>query len=628
MTDELQFEASANLQRLIGRELIPTEDMAIVELVKNAYDSTATEVTITLQPAAAKVPGYIEIRDDGSGMTRAGLERNFMWAGYSPRPAQVAKAARVPTGEKGIGRFASDRLGSDLVVQTRTKSSADALELHIDWTRFADARKRFSEVTAPIKTIHAPELAPSGTVLKITHLHIQWDASRILALRSYLGELLDPLNPPEDFTINLEVPGAPKLSGPVTQGVPSDADLIVDFRILQSGEIRRSVVEKANPTETEPERKPGKGATDKLRGLTGRFIYFYKRPSVRVSHGMAAGVRLFRDGFRIEPFGSPTDDWLGISEKRAKRAGHAHIVPTRLFGFVEIHRKENSEIVDTTSRQALLKSDAASALVSFLRAQVDFLETLIRTKTTEPRWRENKQRRAVEFEQARLHTLGVMSFGLAHELRQPLQSIRSEANNINVRLRQLGIRDEDISSAYEAIDRGVDRIDKNISFIAELSRGDPEEITTFDLAEVVRGEVEAAFGPMCNAAGIKLEVSAKPGQSARLNKFSVSTVVVNLVKNAIDALEDRAPGATDGRIWVRVRKWRKQHVIEVEDNGEGVPAEVRGHLFKKFASKKTGGMGVGLYLCKTIVEARGGRVDYQSKPGETIFSVTLPDKED
>jgi hypothetical protein len=349
--------------------------MAIVELVKNAYDSGAKSVTVTLQPDLAKESGYIEIRDDGGGMTRSGLEKNFMWAGFSERPGQVARATRVPTGEKGIGRFASDRLGSDLVVQTKTKSSADALELHIDWRWFANPKKRFSEVTAPIKTIHAPELAPSGTALKVTRLRIQWDAARIEALRLYLAELLDPLRPPADFTITLEVPGAPKLSGPIVQEVPSDPDLLIDFRILPSGEIRRSVAEKAKPDKAEPERLSGKGTVEKLHGLSGRFLYFYKRPSVRVSHGMHAGVRLFRDGFRIEPFGSPTADWLGISEKRAKRAGHAHIVPTRLFGFVEVHRRENPEIIDTTSRQALLEGDAASALVSFLRAQVGFLET-------------------------------------------------------------------------------------------------------------------------------------------------------------------------------------------------------------------------------------------------------------
>jgi signal transduction histidine kinase len=221
-----------------------------------------------------------------------------------------------------------------------------------------------------------------------------------------------------------------------------------------------------------------------------------------------------------------------------------------------------------------------------------------------------------------------MSFGLAHELRQPLQSIRSEANNINVRLGQLGVKDADISSSYAAIDRGVERIDKNISFIAEISRGDPEEITEFDIANVVREEVEAVFGPRCTALGIDLDVSAKTGQSARLNKFAVSTVVLNLVKNAIDALQLRAQGAASGRVSVRVQTKRKEHVIEVEDDGDGVPTEVQRHLFKKFASKKTGGMGVGLYYCKTIVEARGGRVEYQSKPGETIFSVTLPDKEE
>ena len=104
----LRFRASANLQRLIGRELVPTEELALLELVKNAYDSGASFVSVTIQPETAKIPGYIEVEDDGSGMSVKDLDRTFMTAGYSQRPEQVRRSGRVPTGEMGIGRFASD----------------------------------------------------------------------------------------------------------------------------------------------------------------------------------------------------------------------------------------------------------------------------------------------------------------------------------------------------------------------------------------------------------------------------------------------------------------------------------------------------------------------------------------
>src|SRR5690242_5823766 len=115
----LQFGASARLQRLIGRELVPTEELALAELVKNAYDSGARSVQILAQPSTDRLPSVIEISDDGSGMSIDDLRRLFMVAGYSERPGQVRGRGRIPTGEKGIGRFAADKLGSRLELVTK-----------------------------------------------------------------------------------------------------------------------------------------------------------------------------------------------------------------------------------------------------------------------------------------------------------------------------------------------------------------------------------------------------------------------------------------------------------------------------------------------------------------------------
>lgn len=623
---QIQFEASAYLQRLIGRELVPDEHAALVELVKNAYDSGAKVVEITIQPETKREPGFIDVRDDGTGMSRAVIQKHFMWAGNSERPDQVSTASRVPTGEKGIGRFASDRLGSVLCVRTREAGVAKALQVDIDWKQFEDRKKRFSDVKAKIQATDAPELGKHGTSLHMTRLRVQWDAARIQELRSHLQSLLDPFDPPADFEIVVTVPNSDKLSGAIAQPAPEDADIEVGFKVLKSG-IRRSVAGKSAKIKSgrDADVVTSKADTSKLTGLTGRLLYFVKRPPKKATAGVAAGVRLYRDGFRVEPFGSPTADWLGISEKRAKRAGHAHIVPTRLFGFIEIHREQNKELVDTTSRQALLSGEAASALVSFLREQVDFLEELIRTREAEPRWAENRKKRAAEFEQARLQVLGVMSFGLAHELRQPLQAIRSEADNIARRLKQLKISDHHIDAANTSIDQGIERIDQTIKLVADISRGDTEKVSTFDLAEIVREEA-GFFESRCSAEGIDLKVLADDEQAAHVNRFAVTTVIVNIIKNAIDALAGRSNGSKP-RVTVRVRKSRNKHLIEIQDNGDGISPELQPNIFKKFASKKTGGMGVGLYFCRTIVQAWDGDITFKSKRGETVFTVTLPDRE-
>src|SRR5262249_1354736 len=152
---------------------------------------------------------------------------------------------------------------------------------------------------------------------------------------------------------------------------PKDADLELEFRVLADKRISRKLASALDETDSERDSVASKANAQPLIGLTGRFFYFLKRPPKAKTMGMSAGVRIYRDCVHLEPFGSPTADWLGISAKRAKRAGHAHIVPTRLYGFVEISRIKHQELKDTTSRQALIDNDAAQALVTVLREQLE-----------------------------------------------------------------------------------------------------------------------------------------------------------------------------------------------------------------------------------------------------------------
>ena len=234
------FTVSANLLRIIGQELVASDEVAIWELVKNAYDSNARRVTITISPASERDPGFLRISDDGQGMSRKDFERLFMVAASSERPEEARSAQRTPTGEKGIGRFAASRLGDHLRVLTRAdKSSKEALEVLFDWREFRDKKKKFDEIHIPYRQSQAPEIPrnQTGTVLEITGLQNTWNRLKIVRLRGALAELLDPFNRPSDFSITLDVPGLEKLSGPIFQSPPKDADIQIEFRVLADGQI-------------------------------------------------------------------------------------------------------------------------------------------------------------------------------------------------------------------------------------------------------------------------------------------------------------------------------------------------------------------------------------------------------
>jgi signal transduction histidine kinase len=620
---KLTFEASAYLQRLLGRELISTEELAVVELVKNGYDSGARHVVITIQPETNREPGEISIRDDGEGMSLTSLRRVFMFAGYSERPSEVDSARRIPTGEKGIGRFAADKLGHEISVTTKSADKGQALRVDIDWDLFESRKKKFNDISVPYRNVGPTDLVGTthGTILRITRLRTQWDRRKIEALRSSLEDLIDPQNPPSDFKIELQVPGSMALTGPISPRQLKPPDINVSFSIQRGGKVKRSLDAPTLKLKENTENAASSADTSLLVGLRGRLAYFLKKPNKSQTAGSVPSVRLYRDGFRVEPFGQ---DWLGVAEKKARRAGHAHVVPSHLFGFISISRKRQEELRHTTSRETLIDNESLQALVTFLREQLAYLEGHIRTVVTEPRWKESKVRQAADFERARFQTLGIMSVGLAHELRQPLQVIRSEAENIRERLQGLGIEDEQIQESQQSIDRNIERIDRNIQNIARISSGSAENVEQIELSEFAKEQCDL-LRPRCSALGIILTAKLPAKHPARINVMTVTTVMLNLIQNAIDALETQE-GNRHKEIKVVLTKVKGSHIIEVTDNGPGIDDDVRENIFRQFASKKTGGWGVGLYNCNLLVKSHGGSITFKSKSGfGTTFYAELPD---
>src|ERR1039458_2764967 len=198
--EKLAFEASAYLQTLIGRELFRSRELAVVELVKNAYDSGARNVTIRISLPTEKRPAFFEITDDGCGMDLAGIKRLFMTAGYSEKNDDpVGAKERIPTGEKGIGRFASVRLGSQLQVETKTAGQTEGTVVPINWNLFNTRKKRFNQIEVPHyrQPLSFLEKGQSGTRLTITQLREPWDGISIKRLRNSLSELLNPYDPPD-----------------------------------------------------------------------------------------------------------------------------------------------------------------------------------------------------------------------------------------------------------------------------------------------------------------------------------------------------------------------------------------------------------------------------------------------
>ena len=212
MKDNLQFRVSAELKNILGRDLITSPDIAILEHVKNSYDAHASKVEITFDD------DYLSIADNGKGMSKKDLIDKWLFVAYSAKSDGTEdqnyrdKFKRHYAGAKGIGRLSCDRLAKNLVLTTRSAEENETDVLHVDWSRF-ELRKQteFDTIDIPHETFDSipafPLSSPTGTILEFTGLHLSWTRDDIKRLRKSLEKMINPFSgTDDDFQIEIIAP--------------------------------------------------------------------------------------------------------------------------------------------------------------------------------------------------------------------------------------------------------------------------------------------------------------------------------------------------------------------------------------------------------------------------------------
>lgn len=230
----------------------------------------------------------------------------------------------------------------------------------------------------------------------------------------------------------------------------------------------------------------------------------------------------------------------------------------------------------------------------------------------------------------RLGSMGEMAAALAHELNQPLTAIAAFAEAARLQLRALGedvpipARENLAKVASQAVRAGeVIRRMRQLA-IGGAGQRDPE-----DLNAIVREAMTlATIG--AKALGIETSiVETSPVPPVVCDRIQVQQVIINLVRNAIDAF-DEAPAPHSGassprRITIETEADRRQAMVSVRDTGPGVPADIIEHLFDSFLTTKALGVGLGLSVSRMIIESHGGKLWFEPHAGGgAIFRFTLP----
>lgn len=401
---KLNFDVSAGLKRVLGRELITDDEVAIFELVKNSFDAGADTVHLYFGDAS------ILVADNGSGMAYDDLTNKWLFVAYSAKRENgaakdfrnLAAERHHYAGSKGIGRFSSDRLGKIITLQTRAKRDKAKIvhRVTVDWERFEeDDKEHFDKVPVTYTNTLTFELPDElrkfgtslshGTVIEVQKLRRRWDRSRILALKSSLAKLINPFGDKGDrFSIVITAP-AEEPDDKAVKAAASKAGEEALPRHIVNGPVGNFIFETLQERTTFIRVSIEDGYINTSLTDRGELIYkirepnpyrlleqsgfrcemYYLNQSAKVTFARRVGlpsvqfgsVFLFRNGFRVYPIGNDNDDWFGFN--RRKQQGYSRFLGTReVIGRVDVYGADE-EFQEASSRnQGLIRTPAVQQL--------------------------------------------------------------------------------------------------------------------------------------------------------------------------------------------------------------------------------------------------------------------------
>lgn len=711
----------ARILRTLGEELISSETVAILELVKNAYDADAGYVLVRFEGPTREGEGILTIEDNGHGMALRTVEGSWMEPATNNK--KVAKKSqyleRRLLGEKGVGRFASARLASELELSTRTPQSSVETYAYFDWSQFdnedlyLDQVLILAEERSPLDLIKGrsvPDSSPSGntelrrdgshgTILRMSKLKRDWSDKEMADLHRGLSRLVSPFDGQGDFKIFIQSPvqtaeHATELTPPevikyphykVIGEVSAEGKYIFCANVYASGESQKyegwlsrsdnlprlSMV--SDKSEVEHQIKCGalsfqifiwdRDQLDNIQQKIGTGIR-----SIRKDLDAISGISIYRDGFRVLPYGEPENDWLKLDIRRVQNPT-MRLSNNQITGFVKIGADSNPLLKDQSNREGLdsnaayvdlqdtlilalteieklrsaekkkkrvhEKGSSDEALfggidTSALKARLNQLgsdeETLALLDDVTNEW-ESKILRVKQV-LARYHslaTLGQLVDKVIHDGRQPLSTIQGQAslaleatarasNAGDVRpecSKILGSLSERLTRVKDAAGL-IDLVLKRIEPLGGRRKGRPSKVY---LNEIIKSAL-SHFESDINSLGILVN-TPDTDDLVQVDALELQEVLINLVSNSVYWLQ-RTP-RNQRRILIEYRRPTAGALeITFADSGPGIRKDDRSMIFDPYFSAKPDGVGLGLVISGEIIK------EYYDGSLELLDSGPLP----
>lgn len=459
----LKWRFDVSTFRLIGRELITDRITALFELVKNCYDANAQNVHIEFHDVAThNAKSKIIIKDDGIGMDLNDIKDKWMVVGTAMK--RLEKISPEPfrrryVGEKGIGRFAVDKLGGKVDIQTKKEGDNRLLNVSINWDAYEqlEKSKELSLFTDIENTFNYTEIDPSekGTTLVISNINEIWTLKDIQKLYRELSKIVSPYyppNPPFDIFIssneNIDVFNKKKVIADVVDYASTS------ITINYNNEIQESLSFNSRTGKIVKEHLPTKSfGPIKMqlhyfnREAKAKYNSVYKDADTKID-----GVKIYRDGLITTPFAEFEDnrenkrDILGI-DKKLWHGVFDKISTREVIGIVEITKENNPFIIDSTNRQNFVENVQYGELKEFIYKQLTVLAAL---KMSERNTKKNI-------------------------INNKLKEAESETKEILKKLEQLSSKNPSLKSEIDLVKKQASKIKNSVKVGYEEKKRDEKE---------------------------------------------------------------------------------------------------------------------------------------------------------
>lgn len=659
----LHFTASTNVKNLFGRGLVTDQVAAVFELVKNSYDADANEVNIVFSGLDSDSP-TITITDDGTGMDLNDIKTRWMVIGTdSKKGIDFSPIYHRPlNGDKGIGRFSVDRLGSVLTMKSQKRNTTEEYSVHFDWSLFDLESKNISDIDIPFE-IKSISKNNNGVSLSIQGLRDTWNENKIKELYRNLRQLKSPFSQEDNFRMYITAKeyGYDKKEIIVEQ-LETISSLWVDANITESDPSTIQISVNKDGVSY----KSAIQNTFSFGSVKAQVYMFNQGDKIRFSnrYGLLVrnygNIRLYRDNFRVYPYGEATNDWLDIDRRQTQ--GLLRFFGTRdLIGFIQISKTGNPELKPLTNRQGLEENEFYFQLKKFVvEICIKTLESYYFKKIKKG---ENETPKIVKAEMgdalqginkiaSEIKTtnpdtakkLSGFVSSIKQQQKKQDQYVKDQQEIVKVYSRiaqketflhkiihQSMIH---VKDATTALNTYMETVEKNDSLVSIQELMDDALSLLVTVRDDVVKKREKSYQNVSSLVqkyldqnnesfeknGIKTSFSAEGDLNYYVDEGDIKAIVNNLTSNAVKSLlkiSDR-----QRTISFNLYKTDKFIIIRCTDNGIGIPESERERIFDPFQST-TGGFGLGLTIIDEICKEYGGALELIETDIGACFSVKL-----